>query len=457
MRRSPSLVRRLWLASALVLPVFIGISSITLHRAYVSSLDSAEYDALLSQIYALLAIAEPDSDSLMMPELMANPRFETADSGLYARISDHTQHVIWRSNSLSISQHTFAQQPNPSPGSIREHWIDDKHGAFRGLSFTTVWELDGQDKTFNFDIIHSQSAKQQEIRAYRKTLITWLGGMAALILFLQVAITLWGLRPLKSLAKEINQIEQGGATQLNRRYPVEIEPVTHSLNKLLHSEASQRERYKNSLSDLAHSLKTPLSVIRSQLDGGEKDAIVDQQVERMASIINHQLRRASAQVQSLYGPSTQLQPLCERITNALAKVYRDKNISVELNIPSDTTVEIDEDDCMEVLGNILENAFKYGKSHVLLRSQETSAHIELTIEDDGPGIPDAIGEDILKRGARVDTSQSGQGIGLAIAVDILSSYNGGLGIYRSTAGGAGFRINIPKFDPSPAKKNKNRP
>lgn len=443
MRKSPSLVRRLWLASLVILPIAIGFSSYALNRAYVRGLDSAEYEALLSQIYALLAIAEPSESGLSMPEVMANPRFETPDSGLYARIVDSDGTAIWRSNSLLMSLLEFETVVLPEAGSVREHWLKKQKTAFRSLSFTTVWELAGEDRRFTFQILHSQQEKQKEINRYRRSLLVWLSGMAFILLALQVIITLWGLRPLKFLAQEIGKIERGESQSLPENYPIEIEPVTTSVNKLLHSESKQRERYKNSLSDLAHSLKTPLSVIRSQLADNEQGRIVDEQVERMSTIINHQLRRASAEVQTVYGPLTSVRPLVERLIGALQKVYANKGIHVSNQTPDNLAVAVSEDDCFEVLGNIIENAFKYGEHKITVTAQIDDDSVKITIADDGPGIDSKLSESILQRGARADTSQSGQGIGLAIAVDILSSYNGALTIARSNDGGAAFHIIVP--------------
>ena len=442
--RAPSLVKRLLVASLLILPIVIGFSTYALNRAYVRGLDSAEYEALLSQIYALLAVAEATDSDLTMPSVMANPRFETPDSGLYARIFDVNAQPVWESNSLYNSVLSLPKAEQNQPGDIQEQWFTHDNQLYRSINFNTIWEINGTDQRFHFEIIHSQQAKQKDVRRYRRALLAWLSGMAVILLILQAVITLWGLKPLKKLARQIEDVEQGDNTSLDQDYPIEIQPVTTSLNKLLESEASQRERYKNSLSDLAHSLKTPLSVIRSQLSDNEQGRAVDEQVERMSTIISHQLRRASAEVQTLYGPSTLLHPLISRITNALTKVYADKKMQVEIDVSNTIAVAMSEDDCFEVLGNIIENAFKYGDRRVLITESEQAETVILTVSDDGPGVNNELSSTILERGARADTTKSGQGIGLAIAVDILSSYNGALTTRQSRLGGAAFQLTFPK-------------
>lgn len=441
----PSLIRRLCLASALILPLTMGFSAYTLNRAYVNSLDSAEFDALEAQIYALISVAEPYDNALSLPEVMSNPRFETPESGLYARILNEHGYTIWQSNSLESASFTIPSRPHPpKAGAYIDRTLTSQEIPHRSMLFGTVWEIQQRDTPFTFEVIHSQMGKLKETRAYQKALFFWLGGMILLLIALQIFIVRWGLKPLSLLASEISDVEQGTRRELTGAYPAEIEPVTHSLNKLLESESSQRERYKNALADLTHSLKTPLSVIRAQLESNrEKDQIVDEQIERMSSIISHHLKRASAQVKALYGAQIELHPLLTRLQNALIKVYADKHIDIKLNIDEAMHVAIENDDAMEVFGNIIENACKYGKKRVVISSNTKENTLQIHIDDDGTGIEPSLRKEILQRGARADTREAGQGIGLAIAVDILKSYDADLTIEQADLGGARFTLNLP--------------
>ncbi len=441
---SPSLIRRFWLASALLLPILMGFSALVLHRSYVTSLDAAEKDALFAQIYALIAVAEFDGELMQLPAMMANPRFEMPESGLYARVLSDKQHLVWQSKSLEATQFVLEDSANcPRAGNSADFESHLNRHPHRYLRFGTLWEFDEQEFYFCFEVIHSQLAKRNEIGGYRRTLALWLGGMAFLLLAIQVAIVRWGLRPMRQVADEIKLVEQGRISQLSSRYPEEILPITESLNTLLESEAHQRNRYKNSLSDLAHSLKTPLAVIRSLIDDQGKDKQVDEQIERMSTIISHQLARANAEVKTVFGVETKLQPVVKRLCQALNKVYADKQLQFNVEIDTEIQCQVEEDDLMEVLGNIIENACKYGNSEVVIVATANADDIVVSIEDDGPGIANELSKSILSRGARADTGKIGQGIGLAIAVDILSSYNGALTIERSAAGGAAFLIQIP--------------
>jgi len=445
MKQATSLIRRQWLASALCLPLLVGFSAYTLNRAFVSSLDSAESDALLAQIYSLIALSEPDGKALELPSYLPNPKLETPESGLYARVLNEHGKVIWRSNSLESSSQRFASIETSSPGIATFHAFENANSeTFRAISFKTIWEIASNDAVFTFEVFHAQGPKQQEITNYQKSLIFWLLGMAVLLIIIQSLVAKWGLKPLSMLAKEIEEIEAGKQQKIESPYPKEILPVSSSLTKLLQSELEQRGRYKNALSDLAHSLKTPLSAVRAQLGNSLKDQAIDEQVQRMSMIIDHQLKRASAEVKSIYGPDTKLAPLIERLCGSLAKVYREKQIDFNISIIAGASAKMHENDLMEVLGNIIENACKYGNQKVSIRYEENPTATIVHIEDDGPGVAENMRNEILVRGARADTSQIGQGIGLSIASDILSSYNGGLKISPSTIGGARFSVMVPK-------------
>ena len=444
-RKRQSLLWRLGVASLTVLPVLLGFSAITLNRTYVRSLDAAEYDAMLAQIYALIALAEPDSGSLVLPSAMANPRFEMPNSGLYAQVVDERAQRVWLSNSLILSPINFEPQSPAAAGRVDSDYIELDTRHFRRLSYTTIWELAGQDHLFRFDLFNSQQAKRREIRAYQHSLLVWLGAMALLLVILLLGIAYWGLRPLSGLAREIEAIEKAEKSRIDGDYPSEIEPVITNMNQLLTSEQTQRERYKNSLADLAHSLKTPLSVIRTQMGvaDDERDRIIDEQIVRMAGIIEHQLKRASAEVKKVYGPSVALLPLVTRLSKALSKVYYERQLSVEIDIEPGIHSHMDENDLMECLGNLMENGAKYGRGRLRVTARKQDRDLLITIEDNGSGVAPDIARDILQRGARADTAQQGQGIGLSIAVDILSSYNGALRVESSDLGGAAFVVLVP--------------
>ncbi|MFT5082069.1 MAG: two-component system sensor histidine kinase PhoQ [Lentisphaeria bacterium] len=451
MLQTRSLASRIFIASLLLAPPLLGFSAYMLDSAFHDSLFNAERESLLAHTYAMMGAAEPSDGTISLSQSLSDPRFTTPASGLYAAIVDQQQKAVWQSNSLIVSS---------LPGLIpyKAVTLGDAvvtstliEGVHYFISrFNTVWEIDDVDQEFQFVTIHSQEQLNKAITQFRNTLLTWLGIFILLLVIVQTAIIRWGLLPLKRLAIDIKALEAGSASSLDDTYPEEIIPVTENINMLLESEKTHQKRYKNTLADLAHSLKTPLSVIRSLLekndhsdDGGYKRNAIDEQVERMSNIVTHQLNRASAKSKPSFQSALALQPLFERLALALNKVYKDKTMAFQNALDISTIYRAEEGDMLEVFGNILENAFKYGSSAVRVSCVTNGDALCIVVEDDGPGIAAHQRKQILARGARIDSAQPGQGIGLSVAADIISTYGGGIAMDSSSLGGASFSVTLP--------------
>jgi len=279
---------------------------------------------------------------------------------------------------------------------------------------------------------------------YRRGLVFWLGGSTLLLLGVQALILLWGLQPLRKLAGEISAIESGAREGLTGDYPQEVQGITESLTTLLSSERKRRERARNTLSDLAHSLKTPLAVIRSaDVTGPDYPALVNEQTQQMEQTVSYQLQRA-------VGPSHKLlqmvavAPVASRLQSSLLKVYADKGVSIELDAAEESVFQGDERDLLELLGILMDNACKYGRELVrVCVSGGGASPLLITVEDDGDGIPESMRKAIFRRGVRADSQQTGHGIGLAVAADLAESYMGTLELAQSCMGGAHLRIALP--------------
>lgn len=423
---------------------------------------NAERTTLEAYFYSLLAAAEPTQNGLGMPVFVGQPEFNQIDSGFYGWITDKSNDVIWRSPSdkytflneplqLPDSSHPILRKlPNTKPdtGLSRFYTVKTDTHIFFIYQYATIWDINDKDDEFLFTLAHASTQFNQELRQFKKTLTIWLSVLILIILLAQSVIFKWGLHPLENIAQQIKKLEKGEINNLRGKFPYEVTPIVNNLNQLLIHEQAQRKRYKNTLSDLAHSLKTPLASIKSQLSNhAHLDAEIEDQIRRMSDIIEHQLRRAS-NISSQTGvvkEATNLHNVVQRLINSLNKVYFEKNMTA-INAVSESGVHfIDEHDAMELFGNIVENAYKYGNKSIRVSSYSNNETIEIKIEDDGKGVEDTQFESILKRGARADTATSGQGIGLAISIDITSSYDGSLRCEKSALGGAAFIIQLPLF------------
>lgn len=457
-RKLMSIRARLFFASALLLPVFLGVTGFFLDKAFQTSLITAEQARLQRNIYLLYSAADlpikslkrNEKPRLVMPKELRDKDFERINSGLYGYLFNEQKELIWQSNSTSLQTPPTYDQISPelnadhSAEIIFEFDNDNYFIAYSDI----FWEVaKNREVPFRFVAVHDSEDFIAEKDAYRNQLWQWLGAVGILLLIAQTAILRWGLSPLKKLAIALNAMQSGDTRDIEGDHPDELQDIVENLNQVLAREQALRQRYRNSLSDLAHSLKTPLAVMQAKLSQASADEELQQlaaeQVARMNQVVTYQLQRAVSSQQQGSHQRADLEPIVHRLLNALQKVYADKGIEAKARLAAHSLFAGDEQDLMEVIGNITENAFKYGKSHVLVQSEIKDKHLYVTISDDGPGVPVEQQTRILERGHRLDTSLPGQGIGLSVAADIVHSYGGKLSVSQSTLGGAQFQLILP--------------
>jgi len=440
-----SLNARVTLGAALVLAVFLVLSAIALERAFRDSARNARQERLLAQIYLLMAAAEVNAQGdLTLASGPSEPRLEQPGSGLYAAISDGTGNVVWRSRStLSVEAPHGAPLPT---GAQRFEEVDSGPG-FLVESFGVSWATAAGSFPFTFSVAEDRRPYAEQLAVYRRSLWTWLGAMALVLLAAQWGILRWGLSPLRRVADELTRLERGEQERIAGRYPAEVQRLTDNLNTLLTHERSLQKRYRDALADLAHSLKTPLALVRGALrDAGRTDAAartLDEQIDRMDRIVAYQLQRASTSGRTRLATPQPLRPAVERMLAALAKVYGDKRIATEVAVDAALRFRGDEGDLTELLGNLLDNAFKWGRTQVRVSARAAGGRLTLCVEDDGPGIAPEQAQRVLERGVRADQSVPGQGIGLAVVRDIVDAYDGELRIERCGLGGACITLVLP--------------
>lgn len=444
-----SLQGRLLIASVVILPFVLLIAGLALSSAYHSSIENSIKDRLQLQVYLLLGAVELKDDHIRFPESLQEPRYEQIGSGLYAAIHDNNGNLLWRSlSSVLLDDPQLSEVINLSGLNTGEPLFEHLPEAqLYRFQLRIIWETNGKELSFLFTVMESDELVVRDLKAYNQQLSLWMGIIFLVALLAQTLILSWGLTPLRRLAKDLKAIEAGSSEKLTGTYPDEVEPVTHNLNGLIESERKQRERYRNTLGDLAHSLKTPLAVMRgAELEEHELhtyQSLVSEQVERMDQIVQYQLSRAVKSQNKPLGKAVPVTPIIERMLAALGKVYRNKGVETEVELDNKLTFYGDERDLMEVLGNIMENAFKYGNQQVKVTGMQKDGELKLTICDDGPGVTPEMRQVILQRGARLDTSIQGQGIGLSVATDIISSYQGQIEVKNSPLGGACFILHFP--------------
>jgi two-component system, OmpR family, sensor histidine kinase PhoQ len=442
-----SLNTRILLSASLVLAIFIALTGVTLEHAFQDSARSARQERMLGELYLLMAAAEVDPQGhLTMPDTLAEPDFNMPGSGHYATITDAAGKVIWQSPSALGVQVPYERQL----GIGRKTFMlrqSSKGPAYFIQSYGVRWVTGHSAHAFTFSVTEDLTAFNAQVGHYRNSLWTALGAMSLLLLVAQAILLRWGLRPLRKVARDLGAIEAGDKERLEGNYPREIERLTDNLNLLLVHERAQQKRYRNALSDLAHSLKTPLAIMRVTLEvTGSREELattVEEEVAKMDQIVNYQLQRAAPMAPAKLSGTHPVRPVVERIVASLDKVYRDKGVQATVAVPDNASLRLDPGDLMEILGNLIENAYKYGRHQVHVGFTRQAATALISVEDDGPGISDGQAQHILERGVRADTSVPGHGLGLDIVKNIVEAYGGDIQVGKSDLGGAVFALTLP--------------
>ena len=452
--KSYSLRERLLFTAAIVLFLFLGLMGLVLDQAFQRTAEQSEAEKLRIQIYGLLSVTEVTAGTLFLPEALQEPRFNSPGSGLFALVLDTDGKELWRSPSavaLELNSDEVARLHKGLVPGMDKFDLLESQSVF-SLSYKILWLGAGEEATeYTFVVLETLDAYRNEISSFRNNLWGWLGIVVIALIAIQSVAMKWGLKPLGELASDLKAIEDGERDYLDRAYPKELAGVTRNLNILLSSERQQREKYRTTLADLAHSLKTPLAILKgsaNQLGYDGKDAIpdiqqtIDDQVDRMDQIVGYQLERAVASSSNLIKKAIDVAPIVEKLVTAMNKVYQRKEMDIQLNLQPCTFFG-DERDFMELLGNVVDNACKYGETTVRIDiAKPAGADVEIVVEDDGAGIPAADREKVLARGTRLDTKQQGQGIGLAVVVEIVDRYGGKIQLEDSLLGGTRVVINL---------------
>jgi two-component system sensor histidine kinase PhoQ len=395
-----------------------------------------------------MAAAEVSPDgSLRIAGQSTEPRMDLPDSGLYASIVNGKGVTVWRSRSgLALD---LPQTPALAAGRQAFREITWDGVDYLVKSYGINWNTGNGSYPFTFSVIEDSSAFEQQLAVYRRSLWTWLGALAILLLVSQWSTLRWGLAPLRKVSSELNRLEAGEQQAIAGRYPSEVQRLADNLNAVLLHERKQQQRYRNALADLAHSLKTPLALMRGLARGSTGDAAlpearaIEEQVDQMDRIIGYHLQRAAASGRSALSSPLELDPVVKRVIAALRKVYSEKQLDISTAIDSNARFRGDEGDLTEILGNLLDNACKWARRAVRISAHTSKGFLQLCVEDDGPGIGSADAARVFDRGTRTDEKVPGHGIGLSVVREIVEAYGGTANIDTSELGGARIDLQLP--------------
>lgn len=259
-----------------------------------------------------------------------------------------------------------------------------------------------------------------------------------------------GLSPINTLRARLAGLHEGRDRRVEGTYPTEVQPLVNDLNALLDHREQAVQRAVAKAGDLAHGLKTPLAILaleaeRARAAGhAEVAAAVTQQVDRMRRQVNYHLAHARAAASGVApGARCSIGESADGLTRALLRLYAERGIAIDSRVPPDLSVRVQREDLDEMLGNLLDNACKWGRSHVTVDASRTGTAVEIIVDDDGSGLVEKMREAVLQRGVRADEAAPGSGLGLAIVRDLAEVYGGSISLDASPAGGLRARLRLP--------------
>ncbi len=435
----------LWVIVALVVVA-------TLIGSIYKQASERNFERLLwAHLYNLVgSVSVSDNGDLQGRPELGEIRYSSPTSGWYWEVDSVSANLHGTLHSLSLGSRKIGQESLvafPFDSSFKRTY--PAHGPNGEELFVAETEvvLDSENRIARFRVMGNLSEVKQENRDFNARLYSYLGVFGIGSILINAAVILFGLRPLDRVRRSLADIREGRAPRLTSDLPIEIAPLAQEMNALIENNVRIMERSRTQVGNLAHSLKTPLTVLMNEgrALGGEQGRIVTEQSEAMQLQIQHYLQRAriAAQRDSVVF-RTPVTPVLERIDRVTKKLNPQLQVRF-INKFADAIFAGEKEDLEEVIGNLMENAGKWGHSKILMSLQKTANDTEfmITIEDDGPGLAADKMAEAMQRGRRIDETKPGTGLGLAIVQDTVKEYGGQFVLKSSQLGGLRAQITLP--------------
>jgi signal transduction histidine kinase len=449
--RLESLSSRLIAAAAIWTSLGLLLGGIVLSNTFRMAAQNSFDSALQADMDGLIAAAEPDPNGgVMLADRFLNHNFDRVYSGLYYQIKQGN-------GAGQISRSLFDREITPVNQTVKGalNWgsaVGPENQRLRVVSRKVALTPSGSNQdSYTFMVAGDMAEVDRQTTEFNTTLFwsfLFLGvGLIGAIL-VQVKI---GLLPLRRVSEALGRIRDGKARRLDGLFPTEIMPLASELNSLIQHSEEVVGRARTHVSNLAHFLKTPLSVLAAEAEAHQQDPgaaqlaeMVKRQVFSMRRQVDHYLSRARAAGSlDVLGNRTQVAVVVEDLARVIARIHASRGIEVDAACSEDLYFRGERQDLEEMLGNLIDNACKWAKSRVRVRGVRNAGRLVLTVEDDGPGLSVEQRALVGERGERLDESVPGSGLGLAIVRDISKLYGGFFELNESSMGGLLARLELP--------------
>lgn len=435
-----SIATRLLLASLLLILVALPLADAGLSRHFRDSVTSAFDERLDALLKVVLASVEYDEleQRLHYDSTLGDPRFEQIFSGWYWQVSNGASQAI-TSRSLWDQRLPTTEQRGTA--------IRDERGP-RGTRLRVIERdvrLVGLDTPLHISVALERSELDREIQRYEQLLGLSLVGLGSLLLLVLAVQIRWGLAPLRRMRGNLQQVEAGHTEVLDTALPNELAQLARAMNAVLARDRRLIERSRHTAGNLAHALKTPLSVLRLNIDSlpeQTRQPLLSELV-RINEAVRHHLARASAAGDNGWMGTINVNETLSPLLDGLTRLAQRRGLALEITIPASQSLPMEAQDLQELIGNLLDNAMRWAERRVTLDITSLAGHHRLVISDDGAGMSREQRQMALARGSRLDEQRSGSGLGLAIVADLVALYGGTLNLEQAEPHGLTVEVLLP--------------
>lgn len=452
--RANSLALRLFLWATVWTVVILLATGIVLSSLYRGAVERA-FDSRLSVYLRTLIsdVASPDNPNETFPQSLSEPLFELPLSGWYWQVTriDGAKHDVRASRSLWDGGLPKLPVPDAAAAlGIRSGYVTGPEDQKLRLVERNI-DL-GEEGRFLVAVAGDAAEIEEDVRDFDRALAMTFTALALVLLFITAFQVRFGLAPLKRISQSLAAIRAGTAEKLEGRFPVEIAPLARETNALLESNREIVERARTHVGNLAHALKTPLSVMVNEASARGDDPLaqkIREQVEIMRDQVARHLERARMAARiTVVGTITDVLPVLQAIVRTMEKAHPDKAVAFKMDAPADARFRGEQQDLEEMVGNLVDNACKWAQSRVAIevtleRIGPDRRVIRILVDDDGRGLTPAEREQVARRGRRLDETKPGSGLGLSIVVELAGLYGGGLTLGAAPLGGLRAELVLP--------------
>jgi signal transduction histidine kinase len=440
-----SLTRRLALLTALWVAAGLGVIGwfvVRTDQQQIEAAADARLAALLNAAVAVAAFDPATGPQLLRP--LPDPEFERPLSGQYWQAwgpggTVATSRSLWDSR-------LAPPLPDGGDGGIRARDMQGPRGeALRVVEREVQIDSSRGRVPITLQVAVTRDATDDEIASLRRGIILAFAGFGTGLVAVVGLLVVWGLRPLRRTHEELVEVREGLREHMDVEAPAEIAPLVNEIEALIGQNRTTLERARTHVGNLAHALKTPIAVLRNAIELGDMPA-ARTQAAMLERLVQHHLRRARAgALAGSAGMESAPMAAAEALAAALRRLHAGRGLAITISGPAGARVRADPQDMTEMLGNLMENACKYGRGRVAVRiGAGRPGHVTIEVEDDGPGLPEGEDSAVLTRGVRLDEAKPGSGLGLAIIADLAALHNGTLALDHGAAlGGLCARLELP--------------